>query len=155
MHCSVCGTVLESGATYCHECGTKVSKSKSEVKSKERVSENVTKSVITPSKGPAIASMVMGIISMILGFWVIPLPIIGLILGLTYKGKCGEKTAGIILNSISLVMIVFTWIFIFIMIAIASDDVNYESYEDKYGNTDIIINDELDDMSSFRRIFDF
>ena len=52
-------------------------------------------------------------------------------------------------------MIVFTWIFIFIMIAIASNDVNYESYEDKYGNTDIIVNDELDDMSRFRKIFDF
>ncbi len=74
---------------------------------------------IDPAKGKATASLVLGIISLVCcGF--IPLPIIGLVLGLNAKSlntpSSGMATAGIVLNTISLVfsaisicLAVFNW----------------------------------------------
>jgi hypothetical protein len=61
-----------------------------------------------PGKGMAIASMVMGIVSMFLNFGGIIGAIIGLVLGINAKAKLSEAghptgmaTAGIVLNAIA------------------------------------------------------
>ena len=84
MNCRNCGKKLEEGSKYCPYCGT------------------TTK----PDKGKAIASLVIGIISIFIGVAFLPLPIIGLVLGCSNKEKCPEKTAGIILNTVSLLFAV-------------------------------------------------
>ncbi len=81
MYCKSCGNKIEDGSNFCSKCGTR-----------NKV-----------SKGPAIASLVIGILSLFLGVIFLPLPVIGLILGLSQTERCAEKTAGVILNTISLV----------------------------------------------------
>ena len=56
-----------------------------------------------PKKGLAIASLIIGIICLLGGGLTIVLPIIGLVLGICNKDKCGQKTAGIITNVLALV----------------------------------------------------
>ena len=81
MYCKSCGNKIEDGSNFCSKCGTR-----------NKV-----------SKGPAIASLVIGILSLFLGVIFLPLPVFGLILGLSQTERCAEKTAGVILNTISLV----------------------------------------------------
>lgn len=94
MYCKGCGKKLDSGAKFCAKCGM----------------NNETES----GKGQAIASLVIGILSLFFGVVIFPLPIVGLILGCSYKGKCGEKTAGIILNTISLILSIIVTITIIV-----------------------------------------
>ena len=64
------------------------------------------------SKGLAIASMVLGIVSLVLScVWYVSIPaaIVGIILGVMHNkknGKCGMSTAGIACSIISLVLTV-------------------------------------------------
>ena len=91
------------------------------------------------------------------------LAIVGLILGICQKEKSGIRTAGIILNTIALVIGVITWIFIALFIVIAVVEENgpyYESREEMNGNSDIIINDDYDyndygDFGELNDYFDF
>ncbi len=97
MYCVNCGNKLEKNDSFCNKCGKSV---KSETTNTNEV-----------GKDRALASMIIGIISILVGVFFIPLPIVGLILGLSYKGKCSEKTTGIVLNIISLVLSLITLIF--------------------------------------------
>ncbi len=99
MNCKNCGNKLAEGSKYCSVCGSKVTKALEE-------KANTTSS----SKGQAIASLVIGIVSIFFGSLFMALPILGLILGVTYKEKCSEKTAGIILNIIGLVFSILSLI---------------------------------------------
>ena len=65
------------------------------------------------SKGLAIASMVLGIVSLVLScvLWYVSIPaaIVGIVLGVMHNkknGKCGMSIAGIVCSIISLVLIV-------------------------------------------------
>lgn len=76
------------------------------------------------NKGQAIASMILGIVSIVLVcifYWAsIPCAIIGLILGIMYNkknGKCGMSTAGIVCSIIGLVLAIIVLILAVIGIA--------------------------------------
>lgn len=99
MKCSNCGNELNSSDNFCLKCGTKV--------------ENTTpvqQPVKNASKtsGVAIASLVIGIIcilgSFVLNVIMIPVAIIGLILGICAKQKGALKIVPIILNIISVLI---------------------------------------------------
>lgn len=136
MFCKNCGNKLSADAKFCRECGTKIEAEK-----------KVKNETILVSKSNATASLVLGIISLFFGLFMIPLPIVGLILGICQKGKCGEKIAGIILNSISIFFIVLFWGAIFLFAILETNTKNYESIEDNRGNSDIIINDYNDNFN--------
>ncbi|WP_229408000.1 DUF4190 domain-containing protein [Massiliimalia massiliensis] len=67
----------------------------------------------TPSKGMAVASMVLGIIALVLScFWYISVPcaVVGLILGILGRKKCeaakGMATAGMVMSIIAIVLVI-------------------------------------------------
>lgn len=98
MFCTKCGTKLESNYNACPNCGNLLNEGENNV-----VNNNVVNQPIKKKSKLAVAALVIGIISVILSFilniFVIPLAIIGLTLGIIGKGK-----AGIILNSISMII---------------------------------------------------
>ena len=143
MYCENCGNKLTKTDKFCRECGTKV---KEEVKTEESVTQ------IPESKSKGVASLVIGIISFVFGYIFIPIPIAGLVLGLCQKGKHPEKTAGIILNLVSLIFSILLWGFIIFLIAV-DEPKNYESIEDHHGNSDVIVNDS-DYSYDFEDIFE-
>ena len=143
MFCKNCGNKLSADDKFCRECGTKIEAEK-----------KVKNETILVSKSNATASLVLGIISLFFGLFMIPLPIVGLILGICQKGKCGEKIAGIILNSISIFLIVLFWGTIILFAVLESNTKNYESIEDNRGNSDIIINDDYNDNFNVESIFE-
>ncbi len=138
------------------------------------ISENgeYTNQEVTPkgSKG-ATASFVLGIISLVATFfWVIHLfpvfviPYVGLFLGISAAKRFSsderiksKAKAGIIMNSISLGLILLTWIiFIVGLIIIASDPVLYENF--MQGMTDFM-NGYLSQIKSmdpeaYRQVYD-
>jgi len=145
MFCKYCGKKMTKNDKYCASCG------------KSTIEEEIKPiNVNELGKGRAIASLVIGIISVIFaGF--IPLPIIGLILGYSYKGKCTEKTAGIILNIIGIILSVIIFVFFVIFgIVVISDaisdgnliDINIEKPDEWDNYSKYIENDELDFSTS-------
>ena len=110
MKCEHCGNTLKKTDKFCSACGTKREAEKTEVVQVEK-------------KGQAVASLVIGIVSFLIGILFIPLPIIGLILGLTYKGKCGEKTAGIILNSIAIGFSIIVYAILIVLVGLFANNV--------------------------------
>jgi len=98
MYCKNCGTENEKETKYCVKCGKELSKK---------------------SEGLGTASMIIGIISIVLSFIItvitLPLSITGLVLGIVNKAKGGKKISGIILNAISIflsIALVFVYLFI-------------------------------------------
>ena len=146
MFCKNCGKKLSADAKFCRECGTKV-----EVESK--VDNNGNKTVPI-SKSYATASLVLGIISFFRGWFLIPIPILGLIFGVCQKGKSGEKTAGIIINAIVLFLITIFWVAIFFFAFLENNTKSYESIEDNRGNSDIIINDDYNNNFDLESLFE-
>jgi hypothetical protein len=91
-HCNQCGYLLDARMTFCPQCGA-------------RVYDYIDQEETSGSKGPAIASLVLGILNVFL--WVIPLiglasTIVGVALGAKGRGN-GMATAGLVLNIIFLV----------------------------------------------------
>lgn len=64
------------------------------------------------SDGLAIASLVLGIVSLVIPCLLLPGSIIGLILGLISKSKTGIKKAGIILNTIAFILFIIALIIV-------------------------------------------
>ena len=98
MYCPKCGEKNNEGVKYCSKCGAEIKKEIKVEKKKE---------------GLGTASIVLGIISLILSFTcivfipiiiVLPLSIVGLVLGIVNVSKKGKKFSGIILNSISTIL---------------------------------------------------
>lgn len=108
MFCTKCGRVVDNNAKFCINCGNNLVNI-----------ENVNNLESTKKNGLATASMIIGIISLIFSFilniFIFPLAIIGLILGIVNKNKCGQKIAGIVLNIVSMIIsiiVLITFIFI-------------------------------------------
>jgi uncharacterized membrane protein len=98
------------------------------------------------------------IISLFVGTIFAALPIVGLVLGLMYKGKCSEKTAGIVLNIISLVITILFTIFFIIFITTANSNTEYDYNRYHYDNSDTEINDDLDyynDYNDYEEFFNY
>ena len=117
MFCVKCGKEVKDGTKFCTNCGAEVKEAKKEEKKEEVKDEKLTysqndsiKTTSNPTPvektestgdGKGTASLILGIVSMIV-WCVAPITsIIGLILGICAK-KSGKKTAGIILNAIAL-----------------------------------------------------
>ena len=100
MNCNNCGEKNNNNSKFCSKCGHSL--------------EVGTIVNADPGRDKALASMIIGIISLLVGAAFLPLPIVGLVLASSYKGKCTEKTVGIVLNTISLIIGILAIIFIII-----------------------------------------
>jgi hypothetical protein len=127
MFCVNCGTKIEEGVKFCSGCGTPVVSAGVEIKQEKAVNfiqtqpsalpasgvyqaqnTQITASGTTDKKGFAIASLVLGLCSLLaflLPFLGFPVSIVGLIMGVVgYKSsKKGFAIAGLILSMIGLV----------------------------------------------------
>ena len=144
MYCPNCGAKNDKNSKFCSSCGTtleeKKETKKEEVKSTDTsiTIDNRPVQIVQPERdGKGIASIILGSISIFFQF--LPIPIIGLVLGLKTKDK-STKTPGIVLNAIGLFLsIVVTIIIVFSIIAITiavdngdfDDDDDYPVIEEK------------------------
>lgn len=99
IYCSRCGNKNEQNTKYCSKCGNRL-----EI---NEIQENINVP-IQKKEGLATASLIIGIISLVFSFvlniFILPLAIIGLILGIVNKIKKGKKFAGIILNAVAIIV---------------------------------------------------
>ena len=120
MKCNYCGADNKEESKFCASCGAELKEKKKTTKKEEaEVKEEkietkpyVKPEVVKPEEkdGKGTASLVLGIISMLV-WCVTPITsIIGLILGICAK-KSGKKVAGIILNAIALTISVVCLLF--------------------------------------------
>lgn len=108
MFCVKCGKEVKEGTKFCTNCGAEMEEKKEEKLSYSQNQSIPTTTNTTPVAAPAstgdgkgTASLVLGIVSLLI-WCVTPITaIVGLILGICAK-KSGKKTAGIILNAIAL-----------------------------------------------------
>ena len=126
MYCSKCGALLEKNNNFCSACGNKVLENNqlnnnnlnSNVQTVNQQNKfnnstvnysqgNQVKKVNTSNSKKTSVSMIIGIISIILCFifniLIVPVALVGLIIGITEKNKSG-KVAGIILNLFAIVI---------------------------------------------------
>ena len=108
MFCGKCGKKVEEGTKFCPGCGEKVVAKKEEKKVEEKKVVKAEPVKEAPKrKGLAIAGLVLGIIAIILSWFlnlfIIVVPIVGLILAIC-SGKSALKIVGIILNAVSIVV---------------------------------------------------
>lgn len=148
MHCNNCGEEIKNNGKFCTNCGTEVGKK---------------------DEGLGTASMVIGIISLVLTFFInlatLPLSITGLILGIVNKSKKGKKVSGIILNAVSIVLSIIIF-FILIVVGftflgfifdktIGSDSVRediHEIYEDIREDVHDEIHDDISTKESINPV---
>lgn len=125
-YCPKCGTENKAEAKFCSKCGC----------SFEAEVENETKNVKKVNKeGLGTASLVIGIIALILSFTciiflpifiVFPLSLTGLILGIVNKAKKGKKIAGIVLNAFALVIGIITCVIFFAIVGLTVEEASTE-----------------------------
>ena len=123
-YCPKCGTENNAEAKFCKSCG-------SSFEGESNVSTTNTVNNVPQNEGLGTASMVIGIIALVLSFTcfvifplaiVIPLALTGLILGIVNKAKKGKKFSGIILNAVALFVAgLMTVLFVFVF-AVAVDE---------------------------------
>ena len=106
MVCVKCGKEVKDGTKFCTNCGTEVQEKDDKL---TYTQNNNTPASTTESTGDGkgTASLVLGIVSFVVPCVGFITSIIGLILGICAK-KSGKKTAGIILNSIALGLIIIS-----------------------------------------------
>ncbi len=116
-YCENCGNKLEKDSLYCSKCGKK-----EEAKVPKQVNEKTT----NKKEGLGNASMVIGIISLVLSFFisvfVFPLALVGLILGIVNKAQNGKKISGIILNGVAMLISVIVLIALIALFAVVATD---------------------------------
>ena len=121
MYCVKCGKEVAEGTKFCTNCGAEIEAKVEEVKD-DKLTYSQNQSIATTSNptpveakpaeagdGKGTASLVLGIVSFVIPCVGFITAIVGLILGIVAK-KSGKKTAGIILNSIALGLIILGWI---------------------------------------------
>ena len=109
MYCSNCGTKIEEGNTFCTNCGQNIDGTPPQETTQNnnpQTGDNTPQN--NPIQGTAVASLIIGVISITLSFiislFVLPLSIMGFVLGISCKQKSGPKIAGIIRNSLSVLI---------------------------------------------------
>lgn len=147
--CSHCGREIQNGSSFCIYCGNNIGNNTS-----------VYNGDNPDNNGLKIASLVIGIISIIFSILfnilIIPLAILGLILGILYSRKVKKFCAGIVLNIIGIIIPIVILLFILFFynniknsISNTWDDNDYD-YEYSDSNTsyeedfDINLEDEDD-----------
>lgn len=131
MYCTNCGKKLEEENNFCINCGKAVKSEKTNT-----VQNDSNNHQQEESSGKAVASIVLGIISITIPF--LPLAIVGLLLAIAEPVKDNKKSAGMILNTISTILSVIATIFIISLFSLFlsfthdyyDDDEDYEDYED-------------------------
>lgn len=118
MECKKCGKEVKKTDKFCQYCGAELKKEETKTKStatkaiekKEEVKEEVVAEKVETKKsgnGLAIASMILGIIGIVLSLIIGPIaflfPLLALIFGLCSK-KSGFKTAGIVTSIVGFVI---------------------------------------------------
>ena len=143
MYCPKCGEQNEANVKFCHKCGASLTQT-------NEISES-------NKEGLATGSLVIGIISLILSFTcifvvpifiVIPLALVGLILGIVNKVKKGKKFAGIVLNIIAIVLSVFIFIISILVISVIADNAAKNIDKDKLKKSINQLYNELDRSTS-------
>lgn len=140
MFCVKCGKEVKNGTKFCTNCGAELEEKKDDklTYSQNKTIETTSNPTPVPvsatsegSDGKATASLILGIVSFVIPCLGFVTSIIGLILGICSK-KSGKKTAGIILNSIALGLIIIGWVLLYSLGVLASwaedlDTTNYSS----------------------------
>lgn len=121
-YCPKCGEENLNNATFCKSCGN-------------QFINNVANNEIKKKEGLGVASIVLGIISLVLAFlvniFIIPLALVGLILGIINKAMKGKKFAGIILNALAIILsVIVFFVILFIMGIGISEFVNSDEGKD-------------------------
>ncbi len=120
-YCPKCGSENKEEVKFCSKCGA----------SFEKEVENEVKSNKPTKEGLGTASLVIGIIALVFSFTcifflpifiILPLALVGLILGIVNKAKKGKKFAGIILNAFALVISIITCIMFFAILGITYNE---------------------------------
>ena len=145
MYCPNCGTQVNQGAKFCPNCGNgfgnNVMQSVQPVNNVAPVGDNqhqfnqvnqIPNNQIKDNKG--LISCIIGILSLlgnfILLFLGIGLAVIGLVLGVSCKQKDGKRTAGIILNILSIIISVVMFVLTFI--GVLTENISQEFEGDGY-----------------------
>ncbi|MBQ6546661.1 MAG: hypothetical protein IJL74_01530 [Bacilli bacterium] len=125
-YCENCGTKLDKNDSHCPKCDKKEDTPVVKEDKKEHKNE-----------GLGTASMVIGIVSLVLSLLisvlVFPLALVGLILGIVNKAQNGKKVSGIILNGIAMLLsaIVFIALITFLTVYVTKDlNDNHEKYSE-------------------------
>lgn len=147
MNCKNCGNPLKENQNFCSACGSKVEVKPTITDQPQTIEQTpqptqevvattqTTPTVNTPvSEGLGTASLVLGIISLVLtfviSFFILPVAIIGLVLGIINKRKKGKKIAGIILNAIAIVINVGIILFTVVLVGLFSTSLNSDKGKD-------------------------
>ena len=126
MFCENCGTKARANENFCEQCGTKMEKKyATQVNNNQINMQNQMNSNENKWDGLKIASLVIGIIAILLSWlnlMILPLAIVGLILGLITKTK-RKMHAGTILNIIAIVLaiVIFTLFAIWVAVAVVDE----------------------------------
>jgi len=121
MFCKYCGNSLNLDDKFCKNCGAKVEvieQKKEESKTVEssfnvNTQNTQTQVKVEKLKGLKIASLVLGIISLvffILNILMLPLEIVGIVLAIVYMVKNKKFCAGIVLNIIAILLSIFIFV---------------------------------------------
>ena len=122
-YCPKCGEENKEDAKFCKACGTAM-----DGNTTSTGGNNVTE--VKKSEGLGTASMIMGIIALVLSFTcfvilplfiVIPLSLTGLILGIVNKVQKGKKISGIVLNSIAIFVAILMAFLFMVVFGVAID----------------------------------
>ena len=130
MFCKRCGSSLQEGTIFCSNCGEKIESNETNNISNSNPTNtfNSLNSANSSQQKPDNASLVIGIISIVLSFifsvLIIPLAIIGLVVGISKKPR---NMVGIVLNGIAIVLPI-----IFIVVAVNSPE--FQEALDKFRN---------------------
>ena len=140
MYCDKCGYKNSDDAKFCVGCGNNLSETQLNNNMKE----------VNTTDGKATASLVLGIVSLVIPCCSVITAIVGLTLGVASKSKTGTRRAGIVLNTITLVLfalLVIVWINVPAIHNIISEEWRKESekIEDSNDEWEIIEPDEKED----------
>ena len=126
MKCKKCGKDINCEELFCGNCGTKLDNCGLENVQNETFSNfngttfgnqkmeqiNVQYKGNTTNSNKALTSLILGVVSILLSIifniFIIPVAIAGLVLGIVEENKNGKKIAGIVLNSVAIILSIFT-----------------------------------------------
>ena len=150
MKCNYCGADNKEESKFCASCGAELAaKKKTTKKTEEKVEVKEEKVETKPevkkepvkvdtnkvTDGKSTASLVLGICSFVVFCLMLPLSLIGLILGIASKERSGKRTAGIVINAIALglsIISVLICIWFGALIGAAVEEVNRTGNIDKF-----------------------
>lgn len=139
MKCKNCGADNKEDSKFCASCGQELVAEKEKKTTKKKEVEEVKGEKLTYSQnkeipttsnpepvkdttnssnkttdGKATASLVLGICSVVIFCLMWPLALIGLILGIASKERSGKRTAGIVINAITLAISTIFLLIVFV-----------------------------------------